>query len=277
MPYDLSKLCIHTQTTRPWSLEEALNHYAQSGVGGISVWQEAVTPMGSVRAGELIRQFPLEVVSYVRGGFFPALEEENRWKAIERTKKMLDEAAAIGAPMLVLVCGAEPRQPPALSRKQVRDGIEAILPYAMANGVKLAIEPLHPMYADLRSVINTLEQANDLAESFHSEWVGVVVDVYHVWWDPKLEAQIVRCGQNGNLFAFHICDWKYPLENMLTDRGLMGEGCIPIQEIAGWVKQAGFSGFHEVEIFSTRFWEMPQEVFLKRVVDAYLDLGRGGV
>ena len=125
-----------------------------------------------------------------------------------------------------------------------------LLPEAKAAGVKLAIEPLHPMYADTRSAINTLAQANDMAEALNSPWVGVAVDVYHLWWDPALENEIERCGRNNNLLAFHICDWKSPTIDMLNDRGLMGEGCIPIRKIRSWVEEAGFNGFIEVEIFS---------------------------
>jgi len=135
--------------------------------------------------------------------------------------------------------------------------------------VKLAIEPLHPMYADTRSAVNTLAQANDMAEMIDSVWVGVAVDVYHLWWDPVLKSEIMRCGRYENLFAFHICDWNVPTTDLLLDRGLMGEGCIPVQEIRGWVEEAGFQGFNEVEIFSTKFWEGNQDEFLKKIIHAY--------
>lgn len=173
--------------------------------------------------------------------------------------------------MIVLVCGADPSQPLEDSRKQIHDGIAAIIPEAKAAGVKLAIEPLHPMYADTRSAINTLAQANDLAESLDTPWVGVAVDVYHLWWDPSLENEIKRCGKNNNLLAFHICDWKSPTTDMLNDRGLMGEGCIPLRKIRSWVEDAGFKGFIEVEIFSNEYWKQDQSEFLKRIVKAYQD------
>nr|HMQ64018.1 sugar phosphate isomerase/epimerase family protein [Flavilitoribacter sp.] len=147
--------------------------------------------------------------------------------------------------------------------------IEAVIPHAEANGVQLAIEPLHPMYADTRSAVNTLEQANDMAEYFDSAWVGIAVDVYHLWWDPNLQDQIARCGRNGNLAAFHICDWNTPTSDMLNDRGLMGEGCIPLKQISDWVDKTGFSGYREVEIFSNRFWQIPQPEFLEKIITAY--------
>jgi sugar phosphate isomerase/epimerase len=155
------------------------------------------------------------------------------------------------------------------SRKQIRDGIAAIIPEATAAGVKLAIEPLHPMYADARSAINTLAQANDMAEELNSPIVGVAVDVYHLWWDPFLEKEIKRCGENGNLLAFHVCDWKVPTSDMLNDRGLMGEGCIPVKKIRSWVEAAGFTGFNEVEVFSNNYWKENQDDFLKKIIKAY--------
>jgi len=211
----------------------------------------------------------LSLVSYCRGGFFPSTDAKKRQEAIEDNKKMIEEAAIIGAPMIVLVVGADPGQSLETSRKQIREGIEAVLPTAEAHNVKLAIEPLHPMYADTRSAVNTLGQANDMAEIIDSSLVGVAVDVYHLWWDPLLHSEIMRCGRNENLFAFHICDWNVPTTDMLLDRGLMGEGCIPVQEIRGWAEEAGFNGFNEVEIFSNKFWSGDQDEFLEKIIHAY--------
>ena len=185
------------------------------------------------------------------------------------TVRAIDEAAALGAPLVVLVCGAVPGQPLDVSRGQIREGIEAVLPHAQAAGVKLGVEPLHPLYADSRSAVNTVAQANDICARIDSPFVGVVVDVYHLWWDPDLEREVRRCGQMGKLFAFHVCDWRTPTEDLLNDRGLMGEGCINIRQIRGWVEEAGFDGYNEVEIFSDRYWAMDQEQFLERIVEAY--------
>ncbi len=268
---DLSKLCVHTITTKPWSLEQALDQYSEKGVSGISIWQDAVEPIGAAKAGKLLDSYPLEVVSYVRGGFFPSTSATKRQEAIDNNRRMLDEAAAVGAPMLVLVCGADPGQSLETSRQQIQQGIEAVLPHAQSVGVKLGIEPLHPMYADTRSAISNLFQANNTAEAISSEWVGVVVDVYHLWWDDQLEREIQRCGTHGHLFAFHICDWKVPTEDMLLDRGLMGEGCIDLKKIRSWVESAGFQGYNEVEIFSNRYWSMDQSVFLDEIISAYVE------
>jgi len=268
---DLSKLCIHTITTKPWSIEEAAENYSRAGVKGISVWRQYLDGRNIASTGRMLRDHDLEIVSLVRGGFFPAVSSAARNKAIADNKKAIDEAAALGAPMIVLVCGADPGQALEISRAQIQDGIEAILPYAIENRVKLAIEPLHPMYADTRSAVNTMAQANDMAEVIDSDYVGVAADVYHIWWDPDLEQQLMRCGQHGNLFAFHICDWMSPTVDLLNDRGLMGEGCIPIRKIRGWAEAAGFRGFNEVEIFSDRLWAEDQHEFLKKIVTQYFE------
>ena len=269
MPTDLSRLCIHSITTKPWSLATALDRYAAAGVGGISIWQDAARATGLKEAGKLLEDAPVKVVSYVRGGFFPHSSRTARQQALDNNRAMLDEAAELGAPLLVLVCGAEPAQLLTESRRQIQAGIESLLDHASNAGVGLAIEPLHPMYADTRSAINTLAQANDLAEAIDHPSVGVAVDVYHLWWDPGLEAEILRCGAKNNLFAFHICDWRVPTEHMLLDRGLMGEGCIDVPLIRSWVEAAGFAGFHEVEIFSERHWAKDQAVFLEEIIRAY--------
>ncbi len=266
---DLSKLCIHTITTKHWSIEEAAENYSKVGVKGISVWRQFLDGRNIADTGEMLRAHGLEIVSLVRGGFFPSTSLATRNKAIADNRKAIDEAAALGAPMIVLVCGADPGQTLEVSRQQIREGIEILLPYAIDNGVRLAIEPLHPMYADTRSAVNTMAQANDMAEAIASDYVGVAADVYHIWWDPDLEQQLMRCGRNGNLFAFHICDWMSPTVDFLNDRGLMGEGCIPIRKIRGWAEAAGFDGYNEVEIFSDRLWSGDQNEFLNRIVENY--------
>lgn len=268
---DLSKLCVHTITTKSWSIEEAGERYEAAGVKGISVWRQYLEGRNITQTGEKLRNHGLEIVSLVRGGFFPSVSSTEREKALDDNRKAIEEAAALGAPMIVLVCGADPGQSLATSRAQIQDGIEKVLPFAMDHGVKLAIEPLHPMYADTRSAVNTMEQANDMAEAIGSDFVGIAADVYHLWWDPHLEKEILRCGQHGNLFAFHICDWNSPTVDLLNDRGLMGEGCINIPEIRGWVEKAGFTGFNEVEIFSDRLWASDQQEFLDKIVKSYYD------
>ena len=266
---NLSQLCIHTITTKPWSIEEAAKNFSVEGVKGITVWRDALANRNIKQSGQLLRDHGLKIVSLCRGGFFPNKEKEKRQVAIEDNLRAIEEAAELGAPLIVLVCGADPSQSLEDSRKQIQEGIETILPQAEAAGIKLAIEPLHPMYADTRSAINTLAQANDMAAQINSPFVGVAVDVYHLWWDSFLEQEIKRCGENKHLFAFHICDWNSPTTDMLNDRGLMGDGCIPVNKIRSWVEATGFNGFYEVEIFSNKYWQHDQSGFLEKIIKAY--------
>ena len=267
---DLSKLAIHTITTKPWSTEQCIEIYAAAGVGGITFWRYSFEGRDPAKVGQQARDVGLEVVSVARGGFFPATTEQDRQKAIDDNLRAIDETAAVGAPSLVLVCGAVPEQSLETSRSQIRDGIAACLDHAAASGVILAIEPLHPMYAAERSAINTMAQANAMCESFQSHpSIGIACDVYHTWWDDTLQSEIARAGTNGNLTAYHICDWLSPTTDFLNDRGLMGEGCIDLDRIGSWVANAGFTGFHEVEIFSDRWWERDQKEFLLKITEAY--------
>jgi sugar phosphate isomerase/epimerase len=268
---DLSRLCLHTVTTKPWPLAVAARNYAAAGIKGITVWRDAAQnhPDGIKAAGQLCRDEGLEIVSYVRGGFFTALDAAGRQTAIDENKRIIDEAAALGAPLIVLVCGATPGQSLFTSRAQIADALAAVLPHARNCGIKLGIEPLHPMYADSRSAVNTMTQALDLALNLKHDHIGVTVDVFHLWWDDRLEVEIARCGREGKLFSFHICDWKNQPMDMLNDRGLMGEGVINVPEIRGWVEATGFRGYNEVEIFSNRYWAMDQGEFLKQIIEAY--------
>ncbi|MCZ6680210.1 MAG: sugar phosphate isomerase/epimerase [Candidatus Poribacteria bacterium] len=267
---NLDRLAVHTITTKPWSIEEIIANYHQAGISGISVWREVLEKRNPVRIGEDIQNAGMEVVSLVRGGFFTGQTDAEIQASLDDNRRAIDEAAALNASMVVLVCGAVPGQAIRRSLAQIEAGLETLLPYAEKCGVSLAIEPLHPMYADSRSAICTMKTANEFAEKFDSPHLGVAVDVFHLWWDADIESEIQRCGDNGNLLAFHICDWKIGMADMLNDRGLMGEGVIQIREIRAWMEAAGFDGFHEVEIFSNRWWNADQKQFLKQITAAYL-------
>ncbi|HPE78028.1 MAG TPA: sugar phosphate isomerase/epimerase family protein, partial [Draconibacterium sp.] len=245
-------------------------NYSAAGIHGITIWRNVLENQNLKEAKILLNDFGMEVVSVARGGFFPSVEKEKRQIAIDDNLFCIDQAAAVGAPLIVLVCGADGRQTLEKSREQIKEGILKILPQAKAAGVKLAIEPLHPMYAGDRSAINTLAQANQMAEEINSDFVGIAVDVYHLWWDNNLQNEIIRCGKNGNLLAFHVCDWNVPTIDFLNDRGLMGDGCINIKEIRGWVEETGFSGYNEVEIFSDKYWATDQKMYLEKIKNAYL-------
>ncbi len=266
---DLSKLCIHTMTTKPLGLAETVEAYRNAGVPAITVWRDALGPLGLEESAKRLKDSGLEVVSLCRGGFFPAEDAAGRQAAIDDNKRAVDEAAAIGTALLVLVCGAVPGMPLEEGRKQIADGILEVLPHAESAGVKLAIEPLHPMYADSRSAVNTMKQANAMCEAIGSPSVGIAVDVIHLWWDPDLEVEIGRAGKS--IMAFHVCDWRTPTRDLLTDRGLMGDGCIAIRQIRGWVEAAGFSGYNEVEIFSDEFWATDQLEYIETLKSRYLE------
>jgi sugar phosphate isomerase/epimerase len=219
----------------------------------------------------MLRDAGMDVVAVVRGGFFAAVEPSKRAAALDDNRKAIDEAADIGAKMVVLVCGAVPGMSLFDARKQIQEGIAALLAHARARDVKLAIEPLHPMYAADRSAINRMAEARQICEALKDPLLGIACDVYHVWWDPELENEIKLAGQQKTLFAFHLCDWRVNTRDLLNDRGLMGEGCINLRQIRGWVESAGFSGYNEAEIFSTEKRATDQSQYVEQIKQAYLE------
>ena len=264
---ELSHCAPHTITCKPWSLAECCEKFASAGCGGISVWRDAIHSVGLDEAAKTVRASGLRVPALVRGGFF----QDDDAETVNKT--CIDEAAAIGAEMVVLVVGAKPGVPLAEQRKRVAEGIAGVVEHAAASNVKLAIEPLHPMYADARSCVNRLKDATDMAESVGHEAVGVAIDVYHVWWDPDLLYEIELCGRFDRIFGFHECDWRVPTRDFLTDRGVVGEGCIDVAGIRQAVEGAGFAGMHEIEIFSDEGWALPQDDWLRRVLAGYAQHG----
>jgi sugar phosphate isomerase/epimerase len=270
---DLSRCAIHTMTNKPWNLRQCIEGYTAAGVKGISVWRNVINPAeGGVtpdEAARMLRDAGMSVPALVRGGFFPSVSEAEREKAIDENRRCLDEAATINAEMVVLVVGAVPGMSLKEARTQVADGISAVLPHAEERGVKLAIEPLHPMYAGDKSCINRMAEARAVCEQLDHPMLGMAVDVYHVWWDPDLQREIELAGRQGTLFGFHVCDWRVPTRDLLTDRALMGDGCINIPQIREWVEQAGFTGFNEVEIFSDDQWAADQSSYVEQITHAY--------
>jgi sugar phosphate isomerase/epimerase len=243
------ELSLNTATVRKqWNLAQIIDGCARHGIRGISPWRDQVAQMGLSQARKSIREKSLTVTGLCRGGFFTAKD----WR--DDNRRAIEEAHELGAQCLVLVVGGllPGSKDLFLSRERVKEGIAAILPDARKAGVPLAIEPLHPMQAAERACINTLEQALDLCDSL-GEGLGVAVDVYHVWWDPKLEQQIKRAGKK-RLLAYHICDWLVPTRDLLNDRGMIGDGVIDLPRIRSWVEGAGYTGFQEVEIFSELDW-----------------------
>jgi sugar phosphate isomerase/epimerase len=249
------ELSLNTATVRKqWNLAQIIDGCARHGIRGISPWRDQVSAMGLTNAARAIKAHDLVVTGLCRGGFFTAKD----WR--DDNRRAIEEAHELGARCLVLVVGGLPQSSKDLrgARERVREGIAAILPEARKAGVPLAIEPLHPMQAAERACINTLEQALDICEEL-GDGIGVAVDVYHVWWDPKLEAQLLRAGKR--VLAYHICDWLVPTRDLLNDRGMMGDGVIDLALTRSWVEAAGYAGFQEVEIFSEHWWSRdPDEV-----------------
>ncbi len=266
---NFERLCLHTMTTKPLSLRETVAACERAEIPGITVWRQHLAVDGLQESARCLADSSLKIVSLCRGGFFPALASRERQLAIDDTLRAIEEAHAIGAPLIVLVCGAVPGLPLDLARSQIREGIGAVLPAAVDAGVRLAVEPLHPVYAADRSAVTTMKQANDLVESLGNPNVGIALDVYHVWWDETLPLEIQRAGDR--IFAFHVCDWRTPTRDVLNDRALMGEGCIEIARIRDWVESTGYDGMIEVEIFSDEYWAGEQYAYIERIKGAYLE------
>lgn len=262
-------LSINTATLRKsrgqdLPLPRILELCASRGVRAISPWRDQVQAAGLSTVSKLVKSHGLELSGYCRGGMFPAADAAGLQAAHDDNRRAVDEARELDAACLVLVVGGLPgalagraaHKDIALARSQVHDGIARLLDYARTVKMPLAIEPLHPMYAADRACVNTMEQALDLCDALDPQRtgaLGVAVDVYHVWWDPRLQQQIERAGKD-RLLAFHVCDWLTPTRDLLNDRGMMGDGVIDIPRIRGWVEAQGFSGYSEVEIFSTQDW-----------------------
>ena len=261
------QLSINTATLwESCTLRQAAEAIARHGIRGIAPWRNRVAEVGAKESGRIIRDHGLTVTGLCRGGMLPAPDREGRRAAIEDNLRAIDEAVEIGARCLVIVAGglAAGSKDVAAARDMIRDGLAAIMEHARACAMPIAIEPMHPMYCADRGCINTLRHALDLCDELDAAAggaLGVIVDVYHVWWDPELRAQIERAGEK-RLHGFHICDWLVPTRDLLQDRGMMGDGVIDIALIRSWMEAAGYRGMHEVEIFSRDNWwkRAPDEV-----------------
>ncbi len=267
---DLQRLSLNTATVRGGDLVQMIDACARHDIGWIAPWREQFEVVPVERAARAIRDAGMRVSSLCRGGFFPAATQAERDARITDNRRAIDEAATLGTDVLVLVCGGVVDKDLPGSRQMVEDGIAALLPYAAERGVRLGIEPLHPIFAADRSVIVTLGQANELSARLASAWVGVVVDVYHVWWDPQVEAQIRAAAPR--ILGFHVNDWIVPLPDPLAGRGMMGDGFIELRRMRHAVDDAGYDGPIEVEIFNQALWEQPMDDVLRLMRDRYLQM-----
>jgi sugar phosphate isomerase/epimerase len=265
----LDRLSLNQITTQRWDLQQAVDGCVRNEVPWIGVWREKIHEFGAEHSARLIRDAGLKVSSVCRGGFFPAPTEGERKARIDESRRAIEEAALLGASTLVLVCGPPFDKDLAGARAMVAEGIAALVPDAAAHKVKLGIEPLHPMMLGQRSVICTLAEANALAGQFHAEHVGVVVDVFHVWWDPTLYSEIARAA--GRILGFHISDWVEPLPDIIYGRAMPGDGLIDLRRIHQAVFEAGYRGPIEVEILNTAIWERPGDEVLREMKERIVE------
>ncbi|MDT0461153.1 sugar phosphate isomerase/epimerase family protein [Streptomyces sp. DSM 41527] len=273
----LDRLSLNQETVRQWSLPELADGCARAGVRGVGLWRAPVQEYGAAAAARLVRDAGLRVTSLCRGGFLTAPDPGRRAAALDDNRAAVDEAAALGTDTLVLVSGGLPPGSRDLSgaRERVADALGELGPYAAQRGVRLALEPLHPMYAADRCVVSTLAQALDLAERFPAGQVGVVVDTYHLWWDDTVGTQIARAGGTGDgaasrIAAFQLADWVTPLpEGALLGRGQLGDGAVDLRWFRERVDAAGYRGPIEVEIFNPALWARDGTDVLAEIVDRF--------
>lgn len=261
---NINLLAINSWTVKQWPLDRLIDACARRGIRAIAPWHEQVNELGLAAVRQQLDAAGMVLSGYCRAGMFPVADRTQRKAVLGRNKQILDEACELNAPCVVVVAGGLPgaidgnalHKNIHAAREDVRDGLAELLEYACKVNMPLAIEPLHPMYAAERACINTLEQALDLCDELDpgaTGALGVAVDVYHTWWDPKFSGQIRRAGA-ARLLGFHVCDWLAPTQDLLTDRGMMGDGVIDIRGMRALVEEAGFDGFAEVEIFSAQNW-----------------------
>lgn len=265
---EITRLSLNQITIANWSVAQAVEGSVRHGIPSIALWRHKIEEVGLPACVRHVKDAGLHVSSVCRGGMFPSLTAAGRQKNLEDNYRAVDEAAALHADSLVLVVGGGAEVGLAEARKMVADGVAALAPYARQHGVKLGLEPLHPMYAAERSVLVTIGQALELASAFTPQEVGLVLDVFHIWWDPQVLALIAQ--SRGRIYGFHVNDWLVPLPDLLLGRGMMGDGVIDNRMLRLAVDQAGYSGPIEVEIFNRIIWDSDPDQVLQQMVDRFL-------
>lgn len=272
----LRRLSLNQMTTKRWSVKEAVQGCTRAGLPAIGLWRTPVREAGLVETARMVADAGLRVSSLCRGGFLTATESTQRAAALDDNRRAIDEAATLGSPCLILVVGGLPEGSRDVrgARGRVQEAVAELAPEAGDRGVQLALEPLHPLYCADRSVLSTLCQALDMAEPFPAQQVGVVVDTFHVWWDPQVHEQIARAGER--IASFQVCDWITPLPaDALLARGMMGDGHIAFSELSTSVAAAGYTGDVEVEIFNQDVWDAQPEAVLATMARRFVQVGLG--
>lgn len=271
----LERLSLNTKTTNSWTLAEAVDGAARAGIPALGLWRDRVHEAGVEKAAKLVRDAGLRVSSLCRGGFLTASDAAGVVGALEDNKRAIDEAVTLGTDALVMVVGGLPEGDVDLAgaRERVAERLAELAPYAGDHGVKLVLEALHPMYVADRAVLSTLGQALDLAAPHPVDSVAVVVDTFHVFWDPDLAAQIERAGEEGRIAAYQVCDFNLPIPaDALLARGMMGDGVIDFAPITRMVAATGYTGDVEVEIFNEAVWADDPDDVLATMAQRYRDL-----
>ncbi len=269
----LARLSLNQRTTAEWDLRQAVDGCLAAGLGSIGLWREPVAEVGLDTAVAWVQQAGLRVSSLCRGGFFTVADPGAREQAHAENVRALDEAAALGAPTLVLVPGGLPEGDRDLvaARERAAEAIERLVPEAESRGVVLGIEPMNPIFCADRGVVSTLGQALDIAERFTPAQVGVVVDTFHLWWEPGVREQVLRAGER--IVSYQVCDWITPLPaDTLLSRGMMGDGHVDFAAFTRWVAEAGYTGDVEVEIFNADVWAAPGAETVATMARRYVEL-----
>jgi sugar phosphate isomerase/epimerase len=272
---DFSRLAINSATTKKWTLAQVVDGCVNAGIPSIGPWRDRVEEAGLDKAARLIKDAGLRVSSLCRGGFLTAADPEGQAAALADNRAAILEAVALDTKELFLVVGglAPGEKDVVAARQRVADRLADLVPFAAEHGVRLVLEPLHPMYAADRALISTLGQALDLAAPFDASTVGVAVDTFHVWWDPELKAQIERAGRENRIASYQVCDFNMPIAaDPLLSRGYMGDGVVDFATIGTWIRDAGYIGDIEVEIFNQEIWDTDGNTVLATVKERYAEL-----
>ncbi|MFW0797543.1 sugar phosphate isomerase/epimerase family protein [Gordonia sp. CPCC 205515] len=266
----LSECSLNSATIRGASLTSVLDLAVDHGFGGVGLWRDVLDDADLPLNARRVASSGLRVSSVCRGGMFPQPTRQLRQARFEDNLRAIDQAHALRAECLVLVCGPPYDGNTASARAEIRDGIEALAPHATAAGVDLAVEPFHPMMAASRSVITSLREALALVRSIGSPRLGLAVDSYHLWWEDELGERIADAGDL--IRSVQLADWMMPIHDELESRGMPGEGVIDMGRFLADCRGAGYRGLVEVEVLSRRWWSVAPAEAVAAAARALTDL-----
>ena len=237
-----------------WTTERVIEACAARGFGAMVYWRREIGAR-AVEIGDRTRAAGMEVAGLCRTPFLVGPYAEDRGRVLDDLRASIDMAAALGAPVLTSVVGGVIPGSHSMSEslKRVGEILAEAAPHAAACGVRIALEPLNPVYGGDRSCLVTVRDAIDLCAAIGHPAMAIAIDVYHVWWDLSLAAELKRAGA-GRIVGYHLCDWLAETRDVLLDRGMMGDGVADLKAIRRAVEGAGYDGFCEVEIFSAENW-----------------------